>query len=51
MGRVLLQDEGVMDAMGLVPAGADFNIMGEACLILLAIPSIQLNGSQKRRMV
>jgi hypothetical protein len=51
MGGVLLQDEGVMDAMGLVPAGADFNIMREACLILLAIPSIQLNGFQKRRMI
>lgn len=50
MGGVLLQDEGVMDAMRLVPAGADFNIMRETCLVLLAIPSILLNGFQKRRI-
>ena len=32
MGRVLLQDKSMVDAMGLATSSADFDVMREACL-------------------
>ena len=41
MGRILLKDERMVDAVRLRSAGADFDIVRKACLVVSALLAIR----------